>query len=127
MTGMRFLLIIASGLLLILHSCYREAELEEPVPGELRDRFELSVSPDTKDLLYTSTDTSYGITDPELSLMLNGHQLKVKRMSIRGKSALDYRRKSFSVNLEHPVALARPDGSEWRVMRQFKLISMAMD
>lgn len=127
MIGMRIILVIGTGLTLLLSSCYREVIMEEPLPGEMHDLFELTVSPETQDLLYTSRDTSYSILEPGLALKLNGHPLSIRKLGIRGESALDFRRKSYSVSLEQPIVLNTTDGSKTRVMKKFKLISMAMD
>ncbi|MGW8314240.1 MAG: CotH kinase family protein [Bacteroidales bacterium] len=124
---MRFFLFIGTSLVFFLHSCYREVELEGPLPGEQQDVFEMTVSPEMQELLYASRDTSYSILEPELSLSLNGQLLPIRKMSIRGKSALDFRRKSYAVSLDRPIVLSSPDGTKVRVMKKFKLISMAMD
>ncbi len=127
MIGMSKIVVIGAGLIFLLHSCYKEVEVGGPLPGEERDVFEMTVSPETQSLLYTSRDTSYSILEPELSLQLNGQPLSIRKMSIRGKSALDFRRKSYSVSLNQPIVLTSPDGARARVMKKFKLISMAMD
>ena len=112
---------------MLLSSCYKELVMEDPLPGDKQDVFEMTVSPETQDLLYTSRDTSYSILEPGLTLKLNGHLLSIRKLGIRGESALDFRRKSYSVSLEQPIVLRTPDESKIRVMRKFKLISMAMD
>ena len=120
-------MVITGGLLLFLHSCYKEVEVGGPLGGEERDVFEMTVSAEMQNLLFTSRDTGYSILEPELSLQLNGQPLSIRKMSIRGKNALDFRRKSYSVSLNQPIVLTSADGARVQVMKKFKLISMAMD
>ena len=109
--------------LMVLTSCYKEVEVAD---GD-KELFELSVSPSTQELLFHSTDTSYSIMDEELELRYKGRHLFVRRMGIRGETALDFRRKSYSVGLEYPFAVKEREGGGDKVLESFKLISLAMD
>ena len=109
---------------LFLSSCYEEVELTED-----RDKvvFELSVSSGTQEFIYTSKDTAYSIQDPDLELMFNDKKLALKEMHIRGRTTLDYRRKSYSVHLKEPIFVWEQEGGEVRKLTRFKLISLSMD
>jgi len=108
---------------LLLCSCYKEVEVDDG-PGEV---FELSVSPEWEDLIYSSKDTGYTIGDPGVVLRFNGRALDLKEIRIRGRTSLDFRRKSYAVKLDHPVVLESRDGNEIIRMNRFKLISLCMD
>ncbi len=114
---------IAIGILLCLTSCYKEVEILE----RDADVFELSVSPEIQEYIYTSKDTSYTIEDPDLTFMLNDQRVEIKKISIRGQTTLDYRRKSYSVNLDNPIVIRGRDKNERKRLTNFKLISLSMD
>jgi spore coat protein H len=115
-----YLILIISFL---LSSCYKEYEL----PEAGWDVFDMTISQERLESLYLSRDTSYVITDPLLELSLNSQHVYMKRLSVRGRSSLDFRRKSFSVNLEYPIYLRFSNGSEMKRLSGFKLISLCMD
>lgn len=111
------------GILLSLTSCYKEIM----VSGSDQEIFNLSVAPELQEFIYSSKDTSYVLEDPGLALSLNSQPVYLKKISIRGRTALDYRRKSYSVKLEFPIYIKSRDGNETMVLSSFKLISLAMD
>ncbi len=117
----RFYIVV--GILLFLTSCYKEVEIME----RNADVFELSVSPEIQEFIYNSKDTSYTIEDPDLTFMLNNQQVEIKKISIRGQTTLDYRRKSYSVNLDNPIIIRGREGNERKRLINFKLISLSMD
>ncbi len=114
---------IIIGMILLLSSCYREMEVGD-LPMEV---FELSLSPEMEDFVFNSTDTAYVIEDPELSVAFNEHPLFVSEMRVRGRTTLDYRRKSFSLKLDSPVFVPGMDGQGLKELTRFKLISLSMD
>lgn len=91
------------------------------------DVFELSVSPEIQEYIFSSKDTSYAIEDPNLQFMLNDQQLEIKKISIRGQTTLDYKRKSYSVNLNNPIIIRGREENERKRLIHFKLISLSMD
>ena len=109
---------------LFLSSCYEEVELTED-PDKVV--FELSVSSWMQEFIYASKDTAYSIQDPDLELMFNDKELAIKEMHIRGRTTLDYRRKSYSVHLKDPIYVRGQEGGEGRKLTRFKLISLSMD
>lgn len=111
------------GIILLLSSCYSELEVADS-PMEV---FELSLSTEMEDFVFSSTDTAYVIEDPELSVAFNEHPLFVSEMRVRGRTTLDYRRKSFSLKLESPVFISGTDGQGLKELTRFKLISLSMD
>jgi spore coat protein H len=107
----------------LLGSCYKEVNLP-PGPEAV---FELNISSEMQDFLYSSRDTSYIIAEPGMELLFSGEPLDLDLIKTRGKTALDFRRKSFAVMLNR--ALAIEDSKNGRVvyLNRFKLISLAMD
>lgn len=111
------------GMALLLNSCYSEIEVRD-LPMEV---FELSLSPEMEDFVFNSRDTAYIIEDPELSVVFNKHPLFVREMRVRGRTTLDFRRKSFSLKLDSPVFVPGTDGLGLKELTRFKLISLSMD
>ena len=91
------------------------------------DVFELSVSPEIQEYIFSSKDTSYTIEDPNLQFMLNDQQIEIKKIAIRGQTTLDYKRKSYSVNLNNPIIIRGREENERKRLTHFKLISLSMD
>lgn len=108
---------------LITTSCYREVMYEEADA----DRFELSVSTDKQDFIYSSRDSSYSIEDPQLSLLFNNQPVALEKIRVRGKSATRYQRKSYVVFLSEPIRVFNRSGSGVKELSRFKLIALAMD
>jgi len=108
---------------LSLNSCYKEIEVEEKGV----DVFELSLSPEMEEFIYNPSDTGYVIEDPELAISFNGDLLYVKNMRVRGRTSLDYRRKSFGLKLDYPIFIKATEGKQVRKLTRFKLISLSMD
>ena len=111
------------AMFLFLSSCYEELE----VPETGWEIFDMTISPETLEYLYSSHDTSYAIEDPELELSLYDQHIYLKGISIRGRTSLDYRRKSFSIRLEFPIYIRYAKGSEIKRLTNFKLNSLCMD
>ena len=115
------ILIILSGTL--MGSCYKEVDLP-PAPEAV---FELNISTEMQEFLFNSRDTSYIIDEPGMEFLFAGEPLDLDLIKTRGKTALDYPRKSFAVVLNRAIALT--DSKEGRTvyLTRFKLISLAMD
>ena len=116
-------LVILLALLMTLSSCYKEVEF----PVEIDKVFELQVTPGMQEFIYTSRDTAYTIAEAGMVLLLDDQPLDLHEIRTRGKSALRFQRKSFSVVLNEPVLLSGGDGTKTRLLHRFKLIAMAMD
>jgi spore coat protein H len=110
-------------LLLLATSCYKEVINQEP--GE--DRFDMLLSSELHEFIYSSRDTSYTLEDPALQLTFNDQLLEVKEIRVRGKSALDYRRKSYAVFLNDPIPVVDRYGSSVKNLKRFKLLALAAD
>jgi spore coat protein H len=104
-------------------SCYKEVDLP-PAPEAV---FELNISTEMQEFLFNSRDTSYIIDEPGMEFLFAGEPLDLDLIKTRGKTALDYPRKSFAVVLNRAIALT--DSKEGRTvyLTRFKLISLAMD
>ena len=114
---------IAIGVLLFLTSCYKEVVVTDTD----KEVFELSVSPEMQEFIYSSRDTSYSIEDPDLSLIFNDHQVVIREIRIRGRTTLNFKRKSYSVSLDNPIFIRGRNGDEIKRVIRFKLISLSMD
>lgn len=121
--------------MLFMTSCYKEVHLPEYTNDEVfelsedseKGVFQLFVQPELQERIFNSKDTAYTLEDPELVLMLNDRDLDIKEMRIRGRTTLDYRRKSYSVRLEDPIFVRGQKGGEVKKLTRFKLISLSMD
>jgi len=108
---------------LLTLSCYRE---EIDIKGE-RVAFKLSVSPEVHDFILESRDTSYSVMNPGVSLSFNDEILSLREIRTRGKSALRFQRKSFSVFLEEPIVIPGRKGVKSKSLSRFKLVALTMD
>ncbi len=104
-------------------SCYREVYSLEPDA----ERFNLQVTAETQSFIYESRDTSYTIEDPELRLFLDDRLLELREIRVRGKSALRFQRKSYTVFLSKPVSIADSRGNGVKELSRFKLLALTMD
>jgi spore coat protein H len=116
-------LVIPVLILICVSSCYKEVELPL-ITGAV---FELEVSPAMQEFIYDSRDTSYTIAEPGMLFTLDEQPLDLHELRTRGKSALQFQRKSYLVKLNQSISLTSDDGSQTQNLRRFKLISMAMD
>lgn len=110
--------------MVFLNSCYKEVVVESDIQ---KDVFDLSMMPETLEFVHNSRDTVFSIQDPELSLSFNEREVALDKMRLRGVTTLKFRRKSFSVFLDHPIALRKRDGNGIKSLSSFKLISLSMD
>ena len=106
-----------------ISSCYREVVINDTV----EDVFELFVSTEMQDFLYSSRDTVYSINDSELQLLLYDHPLDLDEMKVRGKNSVNFQRKSFSVKLDEPIFIEDRDQGTIKMLSRFKLLALAMD
>jgi spore coat protein H len=97
------------------------------LPETADEVFEMFVSPEMHDFIYSSRDTAYTITEPELQFLLNDEALDLKEIKVRGKNALNYRRKSYAVKLNVPIVLEDREAGMGKVLTRFKLLALAMD
>lgn len=118
-----FKFFIPAVILIFFSSCYKEVDL----PPEPDVVFDLHVSPALQEFIYESRDTSYTIDEPGMTFSMDRQPLDLDEIKIRGKSALRYQRKSYTVKLDQPVSLPALNGSQLKNLRRFKLIAMAMD
>lgn len=111
------------GVLLCSTSCYREVF----IPDKIDEVFNLTVSPEVQDFLYESRDTTYTVDDPGIEMFLNDISIPLKEIRVRGKTSLNFKRKSFSVFLNEAINVTGREGSGVKSLKRFKLLAMAMD
>jgi len=108
---------------ILFSSCYKEVpDLEPDV-----DRFDLRISGETRDFIFNSRDTAYTVEDPNLQLSFNDQLLQMDEIRVRGKNALDYKRKSYAVFLNEPISILDRYQTSTKELRRFKLLALAMD
>jgi spore coat protein H len=61
----------------------------------------------------------------DAELTIDGEQTRIDDLHLRGKTTLSFRRKSFSVDLEEPVAIKM--GDHTAMLSKFDLLNLAMD
>ena len=108
---------------LLFSSCYKEVTVAEPEV----DRFDLTVSPETQLFIYNSRDTGYSVEDAVLQLSFNDQVLDLKEIRVRGKSALNYQRKSYAVFLDESIPVPDRYQASVKYLKRFKLLALAMD
>ena len=106
-----------------ISSCYREVVITDTA----EEVFELFVSPEMQDTLYNSRGISYSIDDPEIQLFLHDQPLDLVEMKVRGKTSLNFQRKSYAVKLNEPILLEDRDQQTMFLLSRFKLIALATD
>jgi len=111
------------GGLLCITSCYQEVF----IPDEIDEVFNLTVSSGVQEFLYESRDTTYTVDDPGIEMYLNDISMPLKEIRVRGKTSLNFKRKSFSVFLDAPVTVTDREGLGVKSLLRFKLLAMAMD
>jgi len=104
-------------------SCYKETiEFECQ-----REVYDLIMSTDIYETILESRDSVITVEGIDLELFYNGIPVEIKKIRTRGKSALRYRRKSFSVFLDHSILTHNHSEKEIKRLDHFKLLSMSMD
>lgn len=91
------------------------------------EKFELTISPELQDFLHQSRDTTYTLDDPGIQFALNDTPVKLKEIRTRGKNALNFPRKSFSVFLKQAIYISGRNGRKGILLNRFKLLAMPMD
>jgi spore coat protein H len=109
--------------LAVIGSCYQEKELTV-APDAV---FDLLVTPELHEFINASRDTSYVIDEPGMQFLFEGEALNLNLIKTRGKSALNFHRKSFAVFLNEPMTISGRNGTGPVQLKRFKLISLAMD
>ena len=108
---------------ILLSSCYKEVANIEPEV----DRFDLEVSPETRDFIFSSRDTAYTVADTVLQLSFNDQAVDLEEIRVRGNSALDYRRKSYAVFLHESISVVDRYHASVKELKRFKLLALTMD
>lgn len=117
---------VAIGLIivemLISTSCYQEFTI---VPNHTNNIFSLTMSANAEKKIMDSRGEQFSI-EPLPVLTYGGTQYLLGQMKIRGQSALDFQRKSYSINLDNSISFLIEDNS-LRKFEKFKLIAMVFD
>ena len=109
---------------LLLISCSKENIV--PIDNN-NGVFNIIVNSKLEEKLYDSRGESYGLIRNNTALYYGNQKLNLKNFSIRGGSALDFRRKSFSVGLSEKTSISSPSLTSDLMVESFKLSSMPFD
>ncbi len=92
------------------------------------DVINLIMTSEQEKLVYDSRDVKIDIDNPMAEFTYNGKKYTLDRLSTRGESTLNYRRKSFSVHLDEKILIEdREYSGAFQVLKDFKLVSMVHD
>lgn len=105
-----------------LTSCYDEVII---VPEYQHNKFNIVLDDRQVDEVLESRGEQFYIS-PLPHLYYGGVQLYIDHIKIRGQSALNFQRKSFSVNLDEDLILHR-ENEEYLLLKKFKLLSLVYD
>jgi spore coat protein H len=92
------------------------------------DVINLIMTDEQEQLVYDSRNEKIEITNPEAQFEFRGKKYQLDRLATRGESALDYRRKSFSVHLDKEIQIEdREYSGLYQGLKDFKLVAMVHD
>jgi len=92
------------------------------------DVINLIMTNEQEQLVYDSRGVRVEINDPYAEFEYRGKKYVLDKLSTRGESTLDYRRKSFSVHLDEQVQIENREYSgSFHSLKDFKLVSMVHD
>ncbi len=111
-------------IILFFSGCYKEYFIyPDPSTGD----FNFMVTIEQEELIYNSRGIRHSIDDPLPTLYFENEIYGVDRFRLRGESSLNFRRKSFSVNLDDNITLFVEGEGRAREFEEFKLISLVFD
>ncbi len=129
--------VILVFIVLTFYSCYKEYTYKDIVIWQHscgNDKpycdfgyvFDIQVTDDQQSNIY-STHSRITIENPEPIVLLNDESLMIDRLSVRGESSLNFRRKSFTLNLDQLLILTDSTGKVNGTFSRMKLLSMVFD
>ena len=107
-----------------VYSCYEEFII---YPEPSSESFNFVMTFEQEELIVNSRGQKHLITDPDPMLFYDDKEYIVDRFQLRGANSLNFRRKSFSVNLDSKLAYYDMNENRERTIEKFKLISMVFD
>ncbi|MDA3880437.1 MAG: CotH kinase family protein [Prolixibacteraceae bacterium] len=114
--------IIFVALLAIVNSCYNEILI---IPDYNDNVFNVTLSESAIDRILEARGEQFYIS-PLPKLSYGSVPLQLDHMKIRGQSALNFQRKSYSVNLDDFLVF-KNDTNDFIYIEKFKLLSMVYD
>ncbi len=118
------LFLYSLSFILLLSSCYKEYII---YPGPSTDVFNFMVTIEQEELINDSRRTRISVDDPLPILYYDNNAYGVDRFETRGETSLNFRRKSFSVNLDDNLMFFVQSEGREREFEEFKLISLVFD
>ena len=115
---------IALTTIFFLSACYKEYTI---YPDPSNNDFNFLITIEQEELIINSRGVRYTIDDPLPILYYENVPHAVDHFQIRGESSLNFRRKSFSVNLDDNIIFFVEEENKARVFEEFKLISLVFD
>ncbi len=111
-------------IMVIFNSCYDEILI---VPEYSENVFNVKLNNNQVDRILDSRGEQFYIS-PVPGLIYGGVPLQLDHMKIRGQSALNFQRKSYSVNLDDALILENQnDSTSYVYIDKFKLLSLVYD
>jgi hypothetical protein len=108
----------------VLSACYKEFTIyPDPSTGDLN----FLITIEQEELIYNARGYRFSIEDPLPILYFENSYYGVDRFEIRGESTLNYRRKSFSVNMDDNIILFVESENRAREFEEYKLIALVHD
>ena len=108
--------------ILLSTSCYEEYTFSSE---HLNNIFSFTMSANAEKKVLESRGEQF-VVEPLPEMEYGGTRYLLGQMKIRGQSALDFQRKSYSINLDNFI-IFEDDNSIYREFEKFKLISMVFD
>jgi len=119
-----FKLLIFLVILVFFNSCYKE----ENVFSEDILTLNFYMTIDQENSIYSARGKKFEIDNPKPVLDFNNSEYKLNKFSLRGHTALNYKRKSYSVSIEIPLTLYNTNiNRNAYSLREFKLLALATD
>lgn len=106
---------------LLCSSCYREVTI---INEHVNNVFEFQVEASTQTEILEARNRQFYI-EPVPEMKYGNFSYKLDRFKIRGKSALNFERKSFSLNLDQFIVL--PSHGNYHEFEKFKLLALCQD
>lgn len=92
------------------------------------DVINLRMTDEQEQLVYDSRDVKIEINDPIAEFEYREKKYALDKLSTRGESTLNYKRKSFSVHLDEQIQIENREYSGFfHIMKDFKLVAMVHD
>lgn len=116
--------IILGSIFIFLTSCYEEITIPQQASEGI---FNFQLTPEQEEEIITARQVSWMVENPKPDLYRGDEVFTLDRFEIRGESSLNYRRKSYSINMDTDFFLYVDREDRVRNIEEYKLISLVFD